>query len=626
MTYHFQKLQKLLQLEAEEERQETESRLTKLTGEAAERTGQTLVHLVIQDEAELLAGRVLIRLAKKHEQRLPWNSFSVGKPVVLTAEHEPAQWRGIVSGREPLFVQVALSEYPHTESRATFRLDVSNDEVAYQRQMEALGQAEMARGNRLAELRRVLLGEVDPYFNPRPELKRLNKNLNTDQFEAVRLALAAEDIAIIHGPPGTGKTTAVIELIRQAVERGEKVLACAASNLAVDNLLERLITLHIPAVRVGHPARVTPALREYTLDMMVENHPDVKLARKMNRSAHELFAKADRFTRAVPAKGEKKALRVEAKELLNEAKEVEAQTIAHILDHAPVICSTLTGLNREILGVRQFGLVVIDEAAQATEPEAWIALLYGRRLILAGDHCQLPPTVVSREAQVKGLNISLMERMMEQTQGKIAHRLTVQYRMNTAIMGFSSRHFYDQSLQADESVQGHLLWDLPGVAECELTAAPVLFVDTAGASYDEVQDDDGASRYNPQEAELVVRLVGELEAAGVELTDIAVITPYSAQVRHLRELLPDMELEINSVDGFQGREKEAVIVSLVRSNVEGQIGFLADTRRINVALTRAKRKLIVVGDSATITSHAFYQQLVAYFEEIGAYRSVWELL
>jgi predicted DNA helicase len=265
----------------------------------------------------------------------------------------------------------------------------------------------------------------------------------------------------------------------------------------------------------------------------------------------------------------------------------------------------------------------MDEASQSTEPAAWIPLQYAERLVLAGDHCQLPPTVLSNEAACGGFNISMMERILNSTPDGLSKLLSVQYRMHQDIMTFSSDIFYDGHLQADEAVRTALLLDLPHVSESPLTTTPIHFIDTAGASYDEEPEPDGESRMNPLEAELVVKKVDELLAYRVSPENIAVISPYSAQVKLLRQKL-NHGIEIDSVDGFQGREKEVVIVSLVRSNPEGDVGFLADTRRMNVALTRARRKLIVIGDSATITAHPFYEKMVKYFETIGAYHSVWE--
>jgi ATP-dependent RNA/DNA helicase IGHMBP2 len=369
---------------------------------------------------------------------------------------------------------------------------------------------------------------------------------------------------------------------------------------------------------------VLPELRQHTLDILVETHPDLRLANKLAREAYALRGQAAKYTRAKPQPGARYAMRQEARELLADARKIEDQVIERILDGAMVICATSTGLDRNILGDRSFEWCIMDEASQSTEPGTWIPLQFARRLVLAGDHFQLPPTVVSTEAAAAGFNVSLLERLVKYIGPQIARRLDVQYRMHTDIMSFSSREFYESSLLAHESVASHLLQDLPGVESNDLTAAPVDFIDTAGASYDEEVEPEGESRLNPLEAELVLRKVQALLDAGIPAADIAVISPYAAQVRLLRERVKQGEVEIDSVDGFQGREKEAVIVTLVRSNRDNEIGFLADVRRMNVALTRARRKLIVIGDSATITAHPFYQRLVNYFESIGAYHSVWE--
>jgi predicted DNA helicase len=416
----------------------------------------------------------------------------------------------------------------------------------------------------------------------------------------------------------------VVELVRQAVRRGQKVLACAPSNLAVDNLLERLLASGESAVRLGHPARVLPALREHTLDLIVEGHPDTRQARKLAKEAYALFRQAGKFTRARPEPGSRQAMRQEARALLADARRLEDQAVAGILGEATVLCATLTGLDGEVLGQRAFDLAVIDEASQSTEPACWLPLLRCGRVVLAGDHCQLPPTILSPEAARQGFGVSLMERLVALYGNQVTRRLDVQYRMHESIMTFSSRQFYDGELRAHPSVRDHLLCDLPGLVASPLTNTPVQFIDTAGAGYDEQEEPDGESRRNPQEADLVCRKVRALLEAGVPAEAVAVIAPYSAQVRLLREKLDVPGLEIDSVDGFQGREKEAVVLSLVRSNPEGEVGFLADVRRMNVALTRARRKVLIVGDSATLGGHPFYQDLLSYFESIGAYHSVWE--
>jgi len=470
----------------------------------------------------------------------------------------------------------------------------------------------------------VLLGKLPPSFHKIDPPATLDKTLNESQIAAVRFALSADDVAIIHGPPGTGKTTTLVELIRQITLSGQSVLAVAPSNLAVDNLLEKLLAAGEHAIRLGHPARVSPELRQHTLDELVKNHPDVRLADKLNHDAYALRTEASRYRRARPDPGYRQALRQEANRMLDEAQKIERQVVERLLASAHVVCATTTGLDHDLLRSRSFDWCIMDEASQSTEPGVWIPLQYAQRVVLAGDHYQLPPTVVSAAALAEGFNVSMLERLNRQNGKSISRRLDVQYRMHEDIMSFSSAEFYEGALTAHPSVAAHLLSEVPSVSANELTQVPVHFIDTAGASYDEESDPDGDSRFNPLEADLVLRKVNELLEAGLPPTQIAVISPYSAQVRLLRQRMKQTDVEIDSVDGFQGREKEAVLVSLVRSNPEGEIGFLGDVRRMNVALTRARRKLIVVGDSATISSHPFYQRLVAYFESIQAYHSVWE--
>lgn len=620
---HFTRLVGLLEIEAEAEAEQLVRAQEKLSPAQAEKAGTTLIGLALHDQQAGLGGRVLVTFGKSSKDPLPWTRLGIGAPVLLSQSNDDDRWRGVVSRRSSRTIEVAINQPLQAPDGATYRLDLANDEVARQRQRTALERARAAQGDRLAKLRRVLLGEVKPSFIDTAAVE-WDTSLNESQQEAAALALHAEDVAMIHGPPGTGKTTTVVEVIRQAIDRDEKVLACAPSNMAVDNLFEKLLASGIEVVRIGHPARVLPELRAHTLDLVVEEHDDMKLARKLTREAYQLFDKASRYTRAKPLPGARQEQREEAKQLLADARRLEKQVVKQILDNADVLCATLTGLDSELLGQRSFDLLVIDEACQTTEPACWIPMSRCERVVLAGDHCQLPPTVVSREAVKQGFTISMFERLMEAHGNEASCMLSVQYRMNTAIMDFSSQQFYDGSLVAHESVADHLLSELPEIANDELTSRAVEYIDTAGAGFDEELEPDGESRLNLGEAKLLTRKVNALLDAGLPPPSIAIIAPYAAQVRLLKEMLKVDRLEIDTVDGFQGREKEAVLISLVRSNGAGEIGFLKDTRRMNVALTRARRKLLVVGDSATIGNHLFYQQLLDYFEGIGAYRTVWE--
>jgi len=623
---HFGRLAALLRMESEAEARQTLERVRRLSPAEAERGGDCLIDLVVRDEGPGLGGRVVVALGKRGAAALPWTRLQTGAPVLLSLQgraSDPGR-RGVVCERDESLIHVALNESPDADDGTLFRLDRADDETARLRQKQALDRAAAAKGDRLADLRRVLLGEAPPQFALFTDFTPLDESLNASQREAVRFALSARDVAAVHGPPGTGKTTTLVEIIRQAVRRGDRVLVCAPSNLAVDNLLERLLAHGERAVRLGHPARVLPQLREHTLDLMVDDHPDVRQARKFVKEALALFRKAARWTRAKPEPGARRDMRQEARSLLADARRLEDQAVERILNAAPVLCATATGLDPAVLGGRRFDLLVFDEACQTTEPACWVPLPRCDRVVLAGDPCQLPPTVLSQEAARQGFGVSLLERLMALYGDRITRLLDVQYRMHEAIMAFPSAEFYGGALRADGSVARHRLCELPGVRAEPLTEAPVQLIDTAGAGYDEEPEPDGESRLNPREAALVARKVRALFDAGVRPEDVAVIAPYAAQVRRLRELLPVAGLEIDSVDGFQGREKEAVVLSLVRSNAENEIGFLADVRRTNVALTRARRKVIVVGDSATLSALPFYRRLFEHFEAAGAYQTVWE--
>lgn len=621
MDEHFQRLADWIDLESVAEAERLNERRKRQKGPDAEKSGETLLDLVVTDEDAGLGGRYLITLVKRNRTlQLPWNRLRVGSPVVLTAndDYSGDACQGVVTAISRRSIQVAVNDWPDAER---LRIDLSPDEVTRKRMLNALKRAKEARG-RTKELRDILLGERDLSFKDEEQCQ-FDAELNESQQSAIRFALSASDVAIIHGPPGTGKTTTIVELICQAITKGQKVLACAPSNTAVDNLLEKLVDARQKTVRLGHPARVSTRLQDYTLDAQVARHELTGLIREMQREAEGLFRQAGKFTRAKPVHGAKREMRQEARRLKADIRMLEQQAIDSIVDNADVVCATTT-LDESLLGDRRFDLVVIDEACQSTEPGSWMPILRADRLVLAGDHCQLPPTVLSKQAAKEGLEVSLLERLVGLYGDRITRRLNVQYRMHDQIMNFSSRQFYDGMLQSHDSVSCHLLSDLDYVDEQFVTLEPVTFIDSAGAGWDEELEPDGLSKRNLQEGELVLRKVAELQDSGLRGRDIGVIAPYAAQVRWLRQNSPDERVEIDTVDGFQGREKEAVIISMVRSNAEGEIGFLSDARRMNVALTRARRKLIVIGDSATVGGNEFFAAMLEYFESIGAYHTVWE--
>ncbi|MCC9640726.1 AAA domain-containing protein [Rhodopirellula sp. JC740] len=656
---YFEQLAIWLDLEGDAERARL-ARLRQIRSQRdVESTGQAIVGLDLVDYHTGLAGRYLLDLAKPGGKELPMNRLKVGSPVVLSMDDDPSDEgiAGVVSRRKNHSIQIATEVFPdrdRTEGSGgksgkrpsaslasdRFRLDLSPDETTRQRQLAAMGKAQNARG-RSGKLRDVLLGIKTPRVDGNPidtheidpesfafELNDIEfrTELNPPQRDAVAFALMADDVAIIHGPPGTGKTTTISEIIAQSVLRGERVLACAASNTAVDNLLERLVRLMPNVVRVGHPARVFESLQEHTLDALVESDPTNAVIKDLRRELDQILREANRPFRGDPGRQrrQRRELFAEAGRLRGLIRSQERSIVRSVIDRADVICTTTT-IDEELLSDQSFDLVVIDESCQCTEPGMWQAILRADRLILAGDHCQLPPTVLSDEAARIGMRESLMQRLVQRHGQRIYRRLTVQYRMHESIMRFSSDHFYEGTLVADASVRSHRLCDLENVDDSDFTREPLLLIDTAGAGYEEELEPDGQSKLNHGEAKIILQLVKRLADAGVTGDQIAVIAPYAAQVRNLRMRLDLDGIEIDTVDGFQGREKEVVLITMTRCNPDGEIGFLSDRRRSNVALTRAKRKLIVVGDSATLCGHEFYSDLFGYFEEAGVYHSVFTL-
>ena len=619
-TSFLQDLVELLAMEAAAEKRAADERRQAASSTQAEVSGLTLIDLAIDDEEPGLGQQYLLTLVKRNRTlELPWNRLRGGMPVLLSEQTTHESVRAVVVRRDRASIQVAVGDLVDGDD---FRLDLASDEITRRRQTEALRNAEAAERGRFAKLRDILLGHQQPSFGERPEVDFFS-NLSPSQRSAVEFALSADDVCVIHGPPGTGKTTTVVEVIRQLVAREETVLACGPSNHAADHLAVQLSESGVEVVRVGHPARVQAHLQDLTLDAKVAQHERVKIARNCLRDAMKLQRKADRYTRARPEPGQKRSLRNEARELMQEARQHERKAVQEVLESADVICGTTT-VDPMILADREFDTLVIDEACQSTEPGSWVPLRYAQRIILAGDHCQLPPTVMSAEAERKGLSVSLQQRLVSLFGEKVYRRLTTQYRMHAQIMQFSSDQFYDGDLEAASGNERHTLCQLEDVEDSEITSRVMDFYDTSGADFHEEVEVDGESRLNRREADFVMMKVQQLLDANVSAKQIGVITPYSAQVRLLKSMSPAEPIEIDTVDGFQGREKEAIVFSAVRSNRQRQIGFLADRRRMNVAITRARRRFILVGDAGTLGGHAFYDELFDYLQEIEAYRSVWE--
>jgi superfamily I DNA and/or RNA helicase len=567
------------------------------------------------DEAAL-AGRSLVTYGRPGRP-LGASRIGVGAlvRVELRRERRDDAPAGVVARRSRDRVAVAFDEPPPGWATAgRVSLELVPSPVTWERLSAGLRRVASAEGKRWHA---ALSGEA-PRFLSRAPGPVLSSSLAPEQEAALDLADRALDVALVHGPPGTGKTTVLVEAIRRAVARGEKVLAAAPSNLAADNLLERLVAAGVDGVRVGHPARVVPALLARTLEARVEGHEAVLIAAELVDEALSLRrdARKRREKRGPGRWSEARDSERRARELLAEARRLEDRAERDVLDRALVVVATLTGVDAPVLSGRRFALAAIDEATQAVEPAAILALLRADRAVLAGDHLQLPPTIISAAAAAGGLGVSLFERLAAAHGEAVMVTLLEQRRMNEAIMRFPSQAMYGGRLRAHPSVAG---W--------KIDEEPLLFVDTAGAGFEDGTPEGSDSRHNEGEAALVAREVERILALGVAPGDVAVISPYDAQVQRLRQVLAarvEEGLEVDSVDGFQGREKDAVVVSLVRSNDLGEVGFLSDVRRMNVAITRARKKLVVVGDSATVARHPFYESFVRHAQETGGWRSAWD--
>jgi len=616
---------RLLEAERRAEVEEAVRLQAALSPATLEARGISILRLRVADESPGLGGRTVVSLERTAGGDLPAHRLQPGDIVRLASRQGgdvPGEPTGVVSRITSRRIAVALDEPPEDPLEEPIRLDRTANDVTWRRLREALDRLEGTARGPAARLRDVLFGLRDPEAGrPRP-LEPIDGALDLSQREAVAFALEARDVALIHGPPGTGKTTALVEVIRQAVRRGEKVLACAASNVATDNLVERLAAGGARVVRIGHPARLLPAVLEHSLDAIVEGAEGSRIALDARRE----LEREERKLRRTRDRAERRALRDGVRRLRAEVRDLEERVVRDILERAEVVLATNVGAGDPLLSGIEFDRIAIDEAAQAIEASSWIPILKGRSVVLAGDHRQLPPTIRSREALEGGLGVTLFERLHASHGDAITKMLTVQYRMHERIMEWPSRELYAGRLEAHPSVAGHLLRDLPGIAPGPDTESPLVFIDTAGCDLDETIETEGDSKANEGEADIASVHVERLIAAGLPAEAIAVITPYNAQVDRLRARLSAAHplLEIGSVDGFQGREKEAVVISLVRSNPRGEVGFLAEDRRTNVAVTRARRHLAVIGDSATISRHGFLARLVEHCQASGDYRSAWE--
>ncbi|MBO5000852.1 MAG: AAA family ATPase, partial [Bacteroidaceae bacterium] len=483
-------------------------------------------------------------------------------------------------------------------------------ETSYRLMFEALGQVIKAKGNRLAELREIFHGtqKTSTYsfgFTRFPWL-------NSTQEEAVNKVMHAKDVAIVHGPPGTGKTTTLVEAIYETLHRENQVLVCAQSNMAVDWISEKLVDRGVPVLRIGNPTRVNDKMLSFTYERRFESHPDYPQLWSIRKAIRDLHTQNRKGAN-------RENIRQKINSLKDRATELEIRINEALFSEARVIsCTLVSSANRVLMGMK-FGTLFIDEAAQALEAACWIAIRKADRVVLAGDHCQLPPTIKCLEAMRGGLDETLMQKIVR-NKPEVVSLLKIQYRMNEEIMRFSSDWFYHGELQSAPEVKYRSILDYD---------TPMVWVNTEGMDCNEEFVGESFGRINKQEANLCmeelkkyINKIGK-ERLLEERIDFGIISPYKAQVQYLRQLIRKdaffkpfrSQITINTVDGFQGQERDVILISLVRANEDGQIGFLNDLRRMNVAITRARMKLIILGDASTLTKHSFYKRLFDYIGE-----------
>ena len=553
------------------------------------------------------------------------HNFEFGRPVVFFHDDPIKYFRftGTVSYADGDRMVVTVPDNTSIidlQNAERLGVQLSFDETSYRLMMEALDRVIKGKG-RLGYLRDLFYSrqKAETFVFPPMHFPYLNAT----QEEAVNMVLRAKDVAIVHGPPGTGKTTTLVEAIRETLMRENQVLVCAQSNMAVDWISEKLVDRGINVLRIGNPTRVNDKMLSFTYERRFEAHPDYS----------QLWAirKAIRDLRKNRKRGDEK-FHQKLESLKSRATELEIRINSDLFGEARVIASTLVGSANRLLDGQKFGTLFIDEAAQALEAACWIPMRRVSRVVLAGDHCQLPPTVKSIAALKAGLGKTLMERIVEMHPEAVT-LLKIQYRMNDDIMRFSSNYFYEGKVESAPEVKYRSILDLDTAMEWISPENPDNPECPGNPDYPDYREQfvgESFGRINKAEAELTLdTLQHYFERIGKqrlldERIDVGIISPYRAQVQYLRRLLMKREyfkpfrrlISVNTVDGFQGQERDVIVISLVRSNDEGQIGFLRDLRRMNVAITRARMKLIILGDKQTMTRHPFYRQLSQYIEQL----------
>ncbi|KAH8792456.1 DNA helicase-like protein [Hyaloscypha finlandica] len=654
----------LLEAELQSELSETSSLISNTSPAALQKAGLAITNLSLSSQRTGLGGKTVVELGPdsataSKDGELAEHGVRTGDIVVVSEmpsgsarkrevrELESKGSRGVVTRLGSKAVWVALDEREGEEGVGGKRLwlvKLANDVTYKSRMNQTMQRLQKMKSDEYSSFVRVLFGLTTPSpvlgdLVEGKELEWVDPSLNDSQKDAIRFALASKEVALIHGPPGTGKTHTLIELILQMLKQNLRVLVCGPSNISVDNIVERLAPHKISIVRLGHPARLLPSVLNHSLDVLTQTSDAAAIVQDVRKEMDTKQASI----RKTKSGREKREIYGQIKDLRREFRDREKKCISTLIGSSKVVLATLHGAGGFQTKDEVFDVVIIDEASQALEAQCWVPLLRASKVVLAGDHLQLPPTIKSlnskttkakardSEELMKGMTLetTLFDRLLRLHGPGIKRMLTTQYRMHEKIMRFPSDELYESKLVAADAVKARLLKDLPyEVKETEDTTEPLIFFDTQGGDFPEKNEEEevdkkagkgmmGESKSNEMEAALVKQHVRNLVDAGVKPDDIAVITPYNAQLalmsREMKEAFPGIEL--GSVDGFQGREKEAVIVSLVRSNAQHDCGFVAEKRRLNVAMTRPRRSLAIIGDSETLQGNKFLKRWMEFLEE-----------
>ncbi|MCQ2199282.1 MAG: AAA domain-containing protein [Paludibacteraceae bacterium] len=622
---HFQRQQELLKMEYDHEKQafEQRSKLTEIAWKVKHgvcwfplTVGRSYYNAVNQFCVDVYRNG---GASGNAEQTGENSEFEYGKPVAFftqsgLGEAKPTGVTGTVSYVEDNRMVVVLSREGDVNLLKTndmLGVQLYFDETTYQLMFSALRSVQMAKGDRTAYLRDLLLSRQTAEFRPLAPMSF--PWLNESQESAVNKVLCAREVAIVHGPPGTGKTTTLVEAICETLNRENQILVCAQSNMAVDWISEQLSDRGVSVLRIGNPTRVTDKMLGYTYERRFESHP----------LYHDLWSvrQAIRNLQQSKNNGNRREARAKIANLRDRGTNLELAIRHDLFDQCRIVACTLTGAAHRLLEGIRFQSLFIDEAAQALEASCWIAIQKADRVIFAGDHCQLPPTIKCVEAANKGLAETLMEQVSANKPECVSF-LNLQYRMHETIVKFPSEWFYGGELKTSPTVLHRNILEFD---------APLVWLDTQGLGFEEEITNDQSGRYNEGEAVFIVeQLEKYIEKIGTqrvrnERIDFGLISPYKSQVQRLRKKVKSSTalkpvrsaITVNTIDGFQGQERDVILISLVRANDDGNIGFLRELRRMNVAITRARMKLIIVGDSETLTRHAFYRKLYSHVQNEG---------